>query len=98
MGAVGTEPLFRFDYDAVIHNSDGTKAIRWNPEENRPDASSNKVFSLQDTGEFGWRWIEKPSPDFEGSWGIGAWEKGSVEGDRLVFRANNARAAFPWLD
>jgi uncharacterized protein DUF5010 len=86
MSAVSQQPLFVLDHAAVIKNADGTKALRWNLAEKRTDASKDRVFSLQDTGEI----QDRPASS------IGAWESGTVEGDRLVFRAGEARAVFAW--
>jgi hypothetical protein len=84
--AVSSTPLFVFDHAAVIHNADGTKAIRWNLAEKRADASKTRVFSLQPNGTI------EDRPDTE----IKGWESGTVEGDRLVFRVEGARAVFAW--
>lgn len=92
MSAVSETPLFVFNHACVIHNDDGTKSIRWNLAAKKSDAASDEVFSLQDTGDIQTRKITLP----DGSSGIKEWEKGKIEGDRLVFRANNARAVFAW--
>ena len=85
--AVSHRPLLEFDHAAVIHNDDGTKSLRWHITENRTDATSKFVFSLQPNGTYDFR------PDTK----IDIWEKGHVEGDRLVFRTENARAVFAWV-
>lgn len=86
--AVSTTPLFTFDHAAVIHNPDGTKSIRWNLTGQHADAKAKRVFSLQPDGSF------QDRPDDK----IDVWEKGKVEGDRLVFRTDSARAVFAWQD
>lgn len=86
--AVSTVPLFTFNHKAVIHNDDGTKSLRWSKFTGTVDAASDRVFSLQPDGSFDDR------PDTA----IDIWEKGHVEGDRLVFRTEDARAVFAWAD
>lgn len=86
MGAVSTTPIFTFDHRCVIHHGDGTKSLRWSAGATSPDAAD--VFSLQPDGSVQTR------PDTQ----IGEWEKGKVEGDRLVFRTGDARAVFAWQD
>lgn len=86
VSAVSPQPLFKFDHAAVIHNPDGTKSLRWNIATQKTDATKDRVFSLQDTGEYQDRGLNE----------IGAWERGVVKGDRLVFSAGDARAVFAW--
>lgn len=86
--AVSSQPLFTFDHAAVIHNSDGTKSLRWNLVKGCTDASQKRVFSLQPDGR-----IEDRAET-----AIGAWEKGRVDGDRLIFKTDGARAVFAWQD
>lgn len=84
--AVSTTPLGTFDHLSVISNPDGSKSLRWNLAKGCTDLASNKVFSLQPDG----------SIQDRDDTAIGAWEKGAVEGDRLVFRVGEARAVFAW--
>ncbi len=84
--AVSTTPIEVFDHASVIDNADGTKSLRWGL--GGTDPNSKAVFSLQPDGTVQTR------PDSA----IGAWEKGKVEGDRLVFRTDKARAVFAWQD
>ena len=86
--AVSAVPLFTFDHAAVIHHSDGTKSLRWNLAAQRTDAKSTRVFSLQPDGSI------QDRPDTA----IDIWEKGRVEGDRLIFKTEGARAVFAWQD
>jgi hypothetical protein len=84
--AVSSVPMFTFDHAAVISHGDGKKSLRWHA--GATDAQSSQVFSLQPDGSIQTR------PDTQ----IGDWEKGTVEGDRLVFRVGDARAVFAWQD
>lgn len=86
MSAVSETPLFTFNHACVIHNDDGTKSIRWDLAARKADATKDRVFSLQPDGR-----IEDRADT-----AIGPWEKGVVEGDRLVFRVEGARATFAW--
>ena len=86
--AVSATALFVFDHAAVIYNTDGTKSLRWNLSEKHTDATSKRVFSLQPDGSIQDRLDTA----------IGPWEKGTVEGDRLVFRVEQARVVFAWQD
>ena len=84
--AASNVPLFVFDHAAVIHNADGTKSLRWNLAAGKTDPNSKRVFSLQPSGA-----IEDRADT-----AIDVWEKGTVEGDRLIFRVDKARAVFAW--
>jgi hypothetical protein len=86
--AVSNQPLFVFDARSVIHNADGTKSLRWDLAKGQTDPASKYVFSLQPDGRVEVR------PDTA----IGIWERGVVEGDRLVFRVESARAVFAWQE
>ncbi len=88
VSAVSQTPLFLFNHAAVIPLSNGQKALRWNQTTQQVDAGSSRVFSLQPNGTI------QDRPDTA----IGAWESGTVEGDRLIFRVEQARAVFAWQD
>lgn len=86
MGAISTTPLLEFSHDAVIDRGNGKVAVRWNKALKRVDPSSDRVFSLQPNGD----WDDRPDT------AIAAWETGTIDGDRVVFQTEGARAVFGW--
>lgn len=86
--AVSSVPLFTFDHRAVITNPDGSISLRWNLAGMCTDHTKTEVYSLQPDGSVQTR------PDSA----IGAWERGVIQGDRLVFKTDQARAVFAWQD